>query len=258
MELLGGFTRAGIPGLIGIDTESDPGDPNRYVMFVGQSGLGLPDEEYYRLDDYAEIREQYVEHVARMLELAGVDDPATAARQVFELETDIAAHHWDKVKCRDMRLMYNLMDLAAFEAAAPALHWRRFMSGADISEPAMAELVVTQPSFCTEIGALLTADRLPAWRVLGSLAGGVRPRPVPVRRLRGRRTSASTARSCSAPRSSRNAGSAASPSSKVRSGRRSASCTSNGTSRRWPSSGWTTWSPTSSRPTAAPSPTWTG
>ncbi len=164
MNLLGGFTRAGIPGLIGIDTESDPGDPNRYVMFVGQGGLGLPDEEYYRLDDYAEIREQYLEHVARMLELAGADDSAAAARQVFELETDIAAHHWDKVKCRDMRLMYNLMDLAAFEATAPALHWRRFMSGADISEPAMAELVVTQPSFCTEIGALLIADRLPAWR----------------------------------------------------------------------------------------------
>ena len=176
MELLGRFTRAGIPGLIGIETESDPGDPGRYVMFVGQSGLGLPDEEYYRLDDYAQIREQYVEHIARMLELAGVEHPATAARQVFELETDVAAHHWDKVKCRDMRLMYNLMDLTGFEEAAPALHWRRFMAGAGISELAMAELVVTQPSFCTEVGALLTLDRLPAWqswarwRVVSSLA----------------------------------------------------------------------------------------
>ena len=164
MELLGGFARAGIPGLIGIETESDPGDPGRYVMFVGQSGLGLPDEEYYRLDSYAEIREQYVDHITRMLELAGVEDPAAAARQVFDLETDIAAHHWDKVKCRDLRLMYNLMDLAGFEAAAPALHWRRFMAGADISEQTMAELVVTQPSFCTEVAALLTPDRLPAWR----------------------------------------------------------------------------------------------
>jgi putative endopeptidase len=164
MEVLGGFARAGIPGLIGIDTESDPGNPNRYVMFVGQSGLGLPDEEYYRLEDYAEIREQYVDHVARMLDLAGVADPAAAAQTVFELETAIAVRHWDKVKCRDIRLMYNLMDLAAFETAAPALQWRRFMAGADIPEPAMAELVVTQPSFCSDVGALLTDDRLREWQ----------------------------------------------------------------------------------------------
>jgi putative endopeptidase len=164
MEVLGKFTRAGVPGLIGIETESDPGDPRRYVMFVGQGGLGLPDEEYYRLEGYAEIREQYTDHVRRMLELAGVDRPAAAARLVFELETEIAAHHWDKVKCRDMRLMYNPMKLADFEAAAPKLHWRRFMAGADISERAMADLVVAQPSFCTEIGALLTTDRLAAWR----------------------------------------------------------------------------------------------
>ena len=92
MKVLGGFTRAGVPGLIGIETESDPGDPQRYVMFVGQSGLGLPDEEYYRLEGYATIREQYTEHVRSMLELAGVDHPAAAARLVFELETEIAAH----------------------------------------------------------------------------------------------------------------------------------------------------------------------
>ncbi len=176
MELLGGFARAGVSGLIGIEAESDPGDPNRYVMFVGQGGLGLPDEEYYRLDDYAELREAYVEHIAKMLELADVDHPATSARMVFELETDIAAHHWDKVKCRDMRLMYNPMDLATFEATAPALHWRRFMTGADIDERVMADLVVAQPSFCAEVGTLITPARLSAWqawarwRVVSSLA----------------------------------------------------------------------------------------
>ena len=91
-----------------------------------------------------------------MLELAGVDDPARP-RGSFELETEIAAHHWDKVKCRDMRLMYNPIDLADFEAAAPAsalaaVHGR----GRHLRERAMADLVVAQPSFCAEIGALLT------------------------------------------------------------------------------------------------------
>ena len=55
--LLGRFTRRAINGLVGVDTESDPGDPNRYVMFAGQGGIGLPDEAYYRLEEHAAIRD---------------------------------------------------------------------------------------------------------------------------------------------------------------------------------------------------------
>ena len=174
--LLGRFTRRAIGGLVGVDTESDPGDPNRYVMFAGQGGLGLPDEAYYRLDEHAEIRTQYREHLVRALELAGRDDAAEQADLVFALETDIAATHWDKVKVRDLRLMYNLTSLSDFAAAAPGLHWRTFMAGADIDESAMSELVSMQPSFFSGVSALLTAERLPAWRawarwrVISSLA----------------------------------------------------------------------------------------
>ena len=176
MELLGRFARRGVPGLVDTEAESDPGDPTRYVMFLGQSGLGLPDEEYYRLDSYTDLRDAYRGHVAAMLELAGAEFPATAAQQVFELESEIAARHWDKVTCRDMRLMYNPMGLAEFVAASPGLHWRRFMTGADIDETQMADLVVTQPSFCTEVASLLTTERLGAWkswlrwRLISSLA----------------------------------------------------------------------------------------
>ncbi|MDN5763190.1 MAG: peptidase M13 [Microlunatus sp.] len=176
IEVQGAFARMGVRGLVGVDTESDPGNPNRYVMFVGQSGLGLPDEAYYREQEYAEIVEQYQAHVARMLELAGVPDPANQAQQIRQLETEIAACHWDKVKTRDMRLMYNLMALGDFQAASPALHWRAFMAGADIDETQMSELVVEQPSFFTEVADLLTDQRLAVWqvwlkwRVIGSFA----------------------------------------------------------------------------------------
>jgi putative endopeptidase len=164
MRLLGGFARRAVSGLLGFEAESDPGDPTRYVIFVGQGGLGLPDEEYYRMDTYAEIRRQYLEHIAKSFELAGVEDPEGQAQLVFDLETDIARTHWDKVKCRDMRLMYNLMSLSDFEAASPGLHWREFMAGADVEEQTMAELVVTQPSFFTDVAALITQERLPAWQ----------------------------------------------------------------------------------------------
>lgn len=163
-RLIGGFGRQAVAGLIALQAEPDPGDPNRYVIFVGQGGLGLPDEEYYRLDEYADIRAQYVQHVAASFALAGVEDAAAQAQQVFDLETEIAGTHWDKVKCRDLRLMYNLMTLDEFTATCPGLHWREFLAGGDIAESKMGELVAMQPSFFADVSVLLTEDRLPAWR----------------------------------------------------------------------------------------------
>jgi putative endopeptidase len=163
-RLVGAFARQAVPGIVALQAEPDPGDPNRYVMFAGQGGLGLPDEEYYRLDAYAEIRAQYQAHVAESFALAGIEDSQSQAQQVFDLETEIAATHWDKVKCRDLRLMYNLMSLDEFAASCPGLHWREFLVGGDIAEEKIAELVAMQPSFFTEVSALLTEDRLPAWR----------------------------------------------------------------------------------------------
>lgn len=165
MALVGGFVRRGVGGLIALEAESDPGDPNRYVMFVGQSGLGLPDEEYYRMDDYAAIRGAYRAHVAASLRLAGVPDAEAGADAVLDLETRIAATHWDKVRTRDMRAMYNLMPLPDFVAASEALHFRSFLDGAGIAEQTFAEVVVTQPSFFSDVAALLTPDVLPSWRV---------------------------------------------------------------------------------------------
>jgi putative endopeptidase len=163
-RLVGGFARQAVPGLVALQAEPDPGDPSRYVMFAGQGGLGLPDEEYYRLDEYAAIRAQYQAHVSASFALAGIENQEAQAQQVFNLETEIAATHWDKVKCRDIRLMYNLMSLDEFVTNSPGLHWREFLAGGDIAEEKMSELVAMQPSFFTEVSALLTADRLPAWR----------------------------------------------------------------------------------------------
>ncbi len=102
--------------------------------------------------------------------------PKTQAESVLELETAIAALHWDKVRCRDLRQMYNLSTLEDFVAGTPALHWSQFLAGAAIDEATMAELVVMQPSFFTEVAGLLTEERLHAWRswarwrVINSLA----------------------------------------------------------------------------------------
>ncbi len=164
LRLVGRHTGLGVRGLLDIEAESDPGDPTRCVMFVGQGGLGLPDEEYYRLPAYADIRAAYRTHVAGSLALAGFADAEAQADAVLELETAVAACHWDKVRTRDLRAMYNLMPLAGFEASAPGLPFASWLAGLGVPEAAVGELVVTQPSFFTDVAALLTEDRLPAWR----------------------------------------------------------------------------------------------
>ena len=164
LGLVGEFGAGGVRGLFDIEAESDPGDPHRYVMFVGQGGIGLPDEEYYRLDEYVEIRAAYRRHVAATLTLAGLPDAEAQADAVLSLETEIAARHWDKVRCRDLRQMYNLMTLTDFEAAAPNLPFQAWLAGIGVPDAAVSELVVAQPSFFSEVGGLLDRERMPAWR----------------------------------------------------------------------------------------------
>ena len=77
---LGEFERNGGGGLFASYVDNDDRDAERYIVYVRQGGLGLPDESYYRDDKFAEIREKYVAHLATMLGLVGHDDPSRRGR----------------------------------------------------------------------------------------------------------------------------------------------------------------------------------
>ena len=160
---LGRLERQGVAGLVQLYVDNDPGDPERYLVFVEQGGIGLPDESYFREERFAAIREKYREHLERMFGLANLDDTAARAARVFDLETEIAASHWTNVDSRDSQKTYNLKPWADVTAAASVDLdvWRDAMG---VPTGAFAELVVRQPSFIEGVGALLTDDRLPAWR----------------------------------------------------------------------------------------------
>jgi putative endopeptidase len=164
VRLLGRFARLGVDGLFGFDADADPGDPQRMIMFAGQSGLGLPDEAFYRDDQYADIRAAYVNYLTRVISLAGFEDAADQAGRVMAVETDIAATHWDRVRNRDMRAKYNLMTLDELDGSAPGLGIRAFLSAAEIDDSAFAEVVIQQPSFFSGAAELITADRLEDWK----------------------------------------------------------------------------------------------
>jgi len=156
--------RRGLGSVVAMGSDADPGDPARCVWFVEQSGLGMPDEEYYRLDQHAEIREAYVVHVERMLRLAGVEDAAAQAQAVMELETAIAACHWDKVRLRDLVQMYCLQPWDEFVAQAPGIDWDALRDAAGIRAEVLPEVVNAQRTYPAGLAALVTPDRLDAWR----------------------------------------------------------------------------------------------
>ncbi|MBB4072169.1 M13 family metallopeptidase [Canibacter oris] len=161
-RLVARFDLRGAAGFAGTYVDNDPGDPQRYVLMLTQAGLGMPDESYYREAQFAEIREQYQRHIARMFELVGVRDAAARAARVFELETAIAAHHWDRVESRDIQKIYNLLSFAELCEAVPGIAWTDYFAELGLEEP--LEVVLCQPSALRGFGQLLTEDRLEAWQ----------------------------------------------------------------------------------------------
>ena len=164
VALVARLERQGLGGFYGMYIDNDPGDPSRYIVFVMQSGIGLPDESYYREEQFAGIREQYQAHIERMLTLAGVADAAAKAQLAYDLERRIAASHWDKVASRDIQKLYNLRTFAELKETTPGLDWSAYLAAMGAPESAFAEVVAAQPDALAGLAKLLVPEELPAWR----------------------------------------------------------------------------------------------
>ncbi len=109
--------------------------PGEYAIFVTQSGLGLPDRDYYLKDDAALVatRDAYRKYLATMLTLGGAKDAAKRADAVFALETEIAKAHWAAAERRNVDKTYNPMTEAQLAAFAPGFPWATFLGAESLS-----------------------------------------------------------------------------------------------------------------------------
>ncbi|MGL4305117.1 MAG: M13 family metallopeptidase [Mycobacteriaceae bacterium] len=160
-QVLGRLQRSGVGGWIGHYVNTDAKRSDRYLLHLTQSGLGLPDESYYREEAHCEIRAAYRAHIAAMFRLAGI---TADAEQVFELETKIAANHWDVVQSRDADLSYNLLTIADLLHTAPEFGWESWYSMLNIPAEHYAEVVVRQPSFLSGTASLWINEYLDQWK----------------------------------------------------------------------------------------------
>jgi predicted metalloendopeptidase len=163
VALIGELERRGTPGLFGSYVDTDSGDSTRYLVHLNQGGLGLPDESYYSDERFEQIRVDYLAHVQRLLDLAGVGGEG-AAHQVMEVETRLATAHWDRVATRDATATYNLMTQADLTALAPTFPWGAWLTSLGAPAATLAEVVVRQPSYFAALSAELRDVDLEAWR----------------------------------------------------------------------------------------------
>jgi putative endopeptidase len=169
--VVGALQRTGVGGGIGMYVDTDSKDSTRYLVHFSQSGIGLPDESYYRDEQHAKVLAAYPGHIARMFGLVyrgerpeDLAAHAETAARIVALETKLAAAHWDVVKRRDADLTYNLRTFAELQAEGAGFDWTRWVTALGSTPEALAELVVRQPDYLTAFAALWNGEDLADWK----------------------------------------------------------------------------------------------
>jgi putative endopeptidase len=151
--------------LFGLWIAQDFDHPDQYVPFLLQGGLGMPDRSYY-LDasaPMADLRAKYTAHVAAMLSLAGLSQPAARARRITDLERRIATVHATRDVTEDVRKGNNRWLRKEFHRKAPGLEWGLFFNGARLPF-GQQEFIAWQPLAISGIASLVTSESLAAWK----------------------------------------------------------------------------------------------
>jgi len=157
----------GVTTPIGVFIDPDAKDADRNALWLYESGLGLPDRDYYLSAEtrFITVRDQYRTYVARMLVLAG--EPSAQAESdaaaVLALETALARLYWSPVDARDPDKTYNPRTLADLERSAPNLDWTGWMAAQGLGG-ATPLIVVREPSFFEGLSRLAAETPLPVWR----------------------------------------------------------------------------------------------
>ena len=162
IEVMAKLEAAGLGGIFGSGVVPDAKDSATNIMHMVQGAISLPDEEYYREAEHAEIRSAFAEHVTAMFKLIGID---ASGQRILDLETKIAAHHWDSVKDRDATLTYNKFSRAELETLMPGFDWALYLSAGEVPAKAFESVIVMEPSFFTGIAGLLQTEKLEDWKL---------------------------------------------------------------------------------------------
>lgn len=153
--------RAGTPVVMYVGQDQMQSD--QYITTLSQSGLGLPDRDYYLKDseDNQNLRTQYAEFISTLWEAAGWENGDDAAERIIELETQLAEAQWSRVENRDRQATYNKMTMNELQDAASGFDWATFFDSADID---IENVVVRQPSYMESFADMYDDVSLEDWQ----------------------------------------------------------------------------------------------
>ena len=156
--------------LFGTGISTDQKAPNRYVVSTGQSGLGLPNRDYYLDARWAEKKVLYQAYVARMLEMIGWDNPVENAAAILAFETRIAEAHWTPIQNRNRDETYNEYTIAQLASEAPGFAWQAYYTAVGVGE--VPRLIVRQDTAMPRMAAIYAdtpMDVIQAWQAFHSV-----------------------------------------------------------------------------------------
>jgi putative endopeptidase len=155
--------RSGIAHMFGGFVGQDDRSPENYIFTMGQSGIGMPDRDYYLVDNerYRGIRAAYLVHLEAMLTLAGEANAAARARAIMALETEIARVHWNRIDSSDATKTYNKYTVQQLMRIASGFDFATYLRGVGVTQN---EVLVNQPSAFTGIARLISRAPLQVLR----------------------------------------------------------------------------------------------
>jgi len=156
----------GVGVLFGFGSDQDFKDSSKVIGEANQGGLGLPDRDYYTRDDdeSKKLRQQYVEHIAKLLTFMGdaPDESAQEGKAVLALETSLAKASLNNVDLRDPQKVYHKMSVAEAQALTPHLSWEAYFHS--VGAPKLTEMNIGEPEFFKALDGLLTSVPLADWK----------------------------------------------------------------------------------------------
>ena len=164
--LIAHFNRIGVTAPFDLGVTQDGRDATRYAVVLVQSGLGLPDRDYYLKDDDAKLKDarlKYQALIATSLAQSGDANAAGNARDIVALETALARVQWTKVENRNPVKTYNRIQLTELDGLVPGYDWKTWQRDTAI-DGRVDYVVVRQPSYMTAVGKLLQSTPLPVWQ----------------------------------------------------------------------------------------------
>ncbi|HUQ18025.1 MAG TPA: M13 family metallopeptidase [Gemmatimonadaceae bacterium] len=158
------FAQIGVSTPVAAGIGQDPKRSDVNVLLVGQSGLGMPDRDYYLKDDAKMLstRKAYTDYITQLLTLAKQPDPSGSAQRILALETAIATKQWDRARQRDRNATYNKMTATELGTLAPAFNWPGYLGAAGMSK--VTDVIVRQPDYIKAMDEILTATPITTWR----------------------------------------------------------------------------------------------